>query len=209
MSTEQQFTIAVLPGDGIGPEVTAPCLDILSAAVARAGNVSLAFRPLPAGAATYRDYGEALPTETLDAARAADAILLAAMGDPAIRYPDGTEVAPQLDLRVEFGLYAGVRPARAVPGVTLPLADPRAQGIDFVLIRESTEGLFSARGKTEFDGDDVAFCRKITTEAGVAAVPVSAFYGSQAPQHFVRFCFCKKDAVLEAALVKLREFFLR
>ena len=165
MSAEQQFTIAVLPGDGIGPEVTAPCLDILSAAVARAGNISLAFRPLPAGAATYRDYGEALPAETLDAARAADAILLAAMGDPAIRYPDGTEIAPQLDLRVEFGLYAGVRPARAVPGLTLPLADPRARGIDFVLIRESTEGLFASLRKGVVEEDREARDTMVITRA--------------------------------------------
>ena len=58
-----------------------------------------------------------------------------------------------------------------------------------------------------FDGDDEAFCRLITTEAGVAAVPVSAFYQSDAPDHFVRFCFCKKDAVLDEALARLARFF--
>ena len=60
-------------------------------------------------------------------ARSADAILLAAMGDPAIRHADGTEITPQIDIRMELGLYAGVRPVRSIPGVAGPLADPRGQ----------------------------------------------------------------------------------
>ena len=58
-----------------------------------------------------------------------------------------------------------------------------------------------------FGGDDIAFCRHITTEAGVTAVPVSAFYQSGDVDHFVRFCFCKKDAVLDAALERLTRIF--
>ena len=69
------------------------------------------------------------------------------MGWPEIRYADGTEIAPQLDLRVALELYAGVRPARAIPGIPLPLADPRARDIDLVVVRESTEGLFASMGK--------------------------------------------------------------
>ncbi|MGC0668674.1 isocitrate/isopropylmalate family dehydrogenase, partial [Escherichia coli] len=70
-----------------------------------------------------------------------------AMGWPNIRYPDGTEIAPQLDLRFEFGLFAGVRPVRTLPGLTPILRDPRAAMLDFIVIRESTEGLFVSRGK--------------------------------------------------------------
>src|SRR5918912_2402445 len=81
------------------------------------------------------------------------AVLPAAMGLPHIRYPNGTEIAPQLDLRFEFGLYAGVRPCRAIPGVPRRLADPRAERIDFLLIRESTEGLFASRGKGVVEDD--------------------------------------------------------
>ena len=58
-----------------------------------------------------------------------------------------------------------------------------------------------------FDGDDEAFCRHITTEAGVTAVPVSAFYVENGPKHFVRFCFCKKNEVLDAAIDRLESFF--
>src|SRR3546814_2215596 len=70
------------------------------------------------------------------------------MGLPEVRYPDGREISPQVDLRELWGLFAGVRPIRAIAGAPLPLADARAAGIDFVLVREQTEGLFAARGKT-------------------------------------------------------------
>jgi 3-isopropylmalate dehydrogenase len=116
----------------------------------------LSFENLPAGAAHYAATGEALPASSLAAARAADAILLGAMGDPAVRYPDGTEISPQLQLRFELGLYAGVRPVRSVAGIKGPLADPRAAALDFVLVRESTEGLFASYGKGTIENDSVA-----------------------------------------------------
>ena len=84
------FRIAVLAGDGIGPEVMEPTLAILKMAAGRTGGFTLSFENLPAGAAHYAATGEALPASSLAAARAADAILLGAMGDPAVRYPDGT-----------------------------------------------------------------------------------------------------------------------
>ena len=147
MASNNVFSICVLPGDGIGVEVMAPCVAILERAAERTGGFALHFEEHRAGAFTFRDIGTALPDATLEAARAADAILLGAMGWPDIRYPDGTEIAPQLDLRFALELYAGVRPIRALPNVPNALADPRAADIDFVLIRESTEGLFASRGK--------------------------------------------------------------
>jgi 3-isopropylmalate dehydrogenase len=156
MKVKDEFRIAVLPGDGIGREVTEPCLAILETAARRAGNVALSFETLPAGAGCYRETGTALPRPTLEAARKADAILLGAMGDPAVRYPDGTEIAPQLDLRFEFGLYAGVRPVQTMVGLPSVLRDPRAETLDFVLIRESTEGLFASRGRSLLVNDQVA-----------------------------------------------------
>jgi 3-isopropylmalate dehydrogenase len=147
MASNNSFSICVLPGDGIGVEVMAPCIAILQRAAERIGGFALRFEEHRAGAFTFRDTGMALPDTTLEAARSADAILLGAMGWPDIRYPDGTEIAPQLDLRFALELYAGVRPIRALPGVANVLADPRSAKIDFVLIRESTEGLFASRGK--------------------------------------------------------------
>jgi len=166
--------IAIMPGDGIGPEVidaTVPLLEKL------AHNAPYAYRFTShrAGAQHYKATGIALPPETLAAARAADATLFGAMGWPAIRYPDGTEIAPQLDLRVELELYAGVRPARAIPGIALQLADPRAAAIDLVVVRESTEGLFALRDKGIVTADCEARDTMVITRAGSERVHDFAF----------------------------------
>jgi len=144
---DNRFHIAVFSGDGIGPEITGPCQALLHKAAQRTGGFSLSMEELPAGAGCYRDTGVALPHESMQAARSADGILLSAMGLPQIRYSDGTEIAPQLDLRLELGLYAGIRPVRAIPGIPAVLASPKAANLDFVLLRESTEGLFASHGK--------------------------------------------------------------
>ena len=142
-----EFRIAVMPGDGIGAEVTPAALAVADRALAKTGGIPLVRQEAPAGAALYQATGEAFPDASKRTCEAADAIYLGAMGLPSVRYPDGTEIAPQLDLRFMFELYAGVRPTRAIPGVKPVLADPRAAEIDFVLVRESTEGLFASRGK--------------------------------------------------------------
>ena len=169
------FRIAVFAGDGIGQEITEPALALLVRALARAGRARIRPVRLAAGAGAYRDTGEALPAASLAEARKADAILLAAMGDPAVRYPDGTEIMPQVDLRMELGLYAGVRPVRSIPGVAAPLADPRAQALDFVLIRESTEGLFAHFREGVVEDDRAAHDRLTIPRAGPERVADFAF----------------------------------
>jgi 3-isopropylmalate dehydrogenase len=149
----RDFRIAVLPGDGIGREVMAPCLTLLDAVTSHTGEFRLRFESHEAGAELYLRTGVALPDKVLDAAASADAILLGAMGHPDVRYPNGTEVVPQIDLRDRFQLYAGIRPIRVLPGVRIPLADPRARAVDFVIVRESTEGLFAARTESRREGD--------------------------------------------------------
>jgi 3-isopropylmalate dehydrogenase len=170
------FRVAVFPGDGIGLEITEPCLALVGRALAIAAAPPVAFIHLPAGAGAYVATGEALPRSSLAEARKADAILLAAMGDPAVRYPDGTEIMPQVDLRMELGLYAGVRPVRSIRGVRGPLGDPRGQALDFVLIRESTEGLFAhfRDGRVEADGS-AAHDRLTITRKGSERVIDFAF----------------------------------
>jgi len=88
--------------------------------------------------------------------------LLGAMGLPNVRFPDGTEVQPHLDMREKFELYAGIRPIRILPGTPTPLADPRAAQVDCVLVRESTEGLFASRSQTRREGDAVYDTMKIS-----------------------------------------------
>ena len=153
LANTQTLSIALMPGDGIGPEVTRPAVRLLDQALARVGGVALAYRELDAGADCYRRTGTPMSEEVFEQAAAADAILFGAMGLPDVRRPDGIEIAPQLDLRFRLELFAGVRPVRTIPGAPGPLNDPRAQNLDFVLIRESTEGLFTSRGKGEVTHD--------------------------------------------------------
>jgi len=145
--------IAVLPGDGIGREVMSACLDVLRVLERGVGGFRLRFEHLDGGAEHYRRTGVDITDEDFRAAGEADAILFGSMGLPDVRLPDGTEIAPHLRMRVEFGLYAGVRPVRAYPNCPGPLRDPRADGIDLVILRESTEGLFASRGKGELIED--------------------------------------------------------
>ncbi len=141
----KEFNIVVLPGDGIGIEVVDATLALLAPVQARFG-FKLHYDRRPGGAHHFKDTGTAFPASSMQASRGADAILFGAMGWPEIRYADGTEIAPQLELRVELDLYAGVRPIRAIPGLPMPLSAARAREIDFVIVRESTEGWFHARG---------------------------------------------------------------
>ncbi len=153
MTGTNTFRIALFPGDGIGAEITEPTRALLDAVAARTGGFSLDWSPCEAGAGCYLAHGSALPRTAIDTARASDAILLAAMGLPDVRYADGREMTPQIDLRFEFGLYAGVRPVKPVPGVRAVLADPRAHDIDYVVVRESIEGLFAPAAPGTRDGD--------------------------------------------------------
>ncbi|RAH97229.1 3-isopropylmalate dehydrogenase [Acuticoccus sediminis] len=158
------YTIAVFPGDGIGVEVMGAAMAVLEAVEARHG-FTLDKQSWDGGAAYYRETGNDLPEGAFEAARAADAILFGAMGLPDVRLPDGTEVAPHLEMRRAFRLFAGVRPARKYPNTPALLADPRAEGIDLIVLRESTEGLFASRGRgTVEDGRVARDTMEITRE---------------------------------------------
>jgi 3-isopropylmalate dehydrogenase len=166
--------ISVLPGDGIGHEVMASATQVLQAAAQRIG-VQFRLVQHQAGAQHYLDAGVALPDEVLRDCEQADAILFGAMGLPHVRGADGTEIIPQLDLRFHFDLYAGVRPIRTFKGLPTPLASPRAAEIDLVLVRESTEGLFYARGRGQVNNDSEAFDMMKISRAGTERVCEFAF----------------------------------
>ena len=154
MSANSAFHIAVLPGDGIGHEVTKPALDVLRRIEETTPSLKFRFSEAPAGAEEYKATGKSMSEQTVKLAGEADAILLGACGMPSIRYPDGTEIMPQVELRFIYDLYAGVRPARLVPGVPSPIVGAHEHGIDFVLVRESTEGLFASMGKGVTTNDE-------------------------------------------------------
>jgi 3-isopropylmalate dehydrogenase len=161
MSANDSFHIAVLGGDGIGPEVMAPALEVLRK-VEATSKVKFRFTEAAAGANNYRETGKSMPESTIKLCDDADAILLGACGLPSVRYPDNTEIMPQVELRFLFDLYAGVRPARLIPGVPSPIVGAAEHGIDLVLIRESTEGLFASMGKGVVTEDDARETMVIT-----------------------------------------------
>lgn len=169
----KSYRIAVVRGDGIGPEVIDCALEVVAAAQRATTGFELALIDAPAGAGTYRERGEALPASSLATCREADAILLGACGLPEVRYPDGTEIIPQVTLRIELDLYAGIRPARRLEGVTGALAGDPA--IDFVIVRESTEGIFASLGGGIVLGDQLATDTQVITRRGTERVVHAAF----------------------------------
>lgn len=169
------YQIAVLPGDGIGPEVIAEGLRVLEAAARAEGGFGLKTDTLAAGAQEYLCSGKPLPDRTVEACRAADAILLGAMGLPDVRWPDGTEMVPQIELRFVLDLYAGIRPIRWYPGVPAVLAQKQPEQVDFVVVRESTEGMFASLGGGVVLRDEVATDQQVITRKGTERVCRAAF----------------------------------
>lgn len=136
------YQIAIIPGDGIGVEVTGATMAVLDVVQKRIGGFHLSCSTLMAGAAYFRDTGQDIEADGEKHAAEADALYLGAIGLPSIRAKDGTEISPHLRLREKFQLYAGLRPVRAYQGAPQALKDERAGELDLVIIRECTEGLF-------------------------------------------------------------------
>jgi 3-isopropylmalate dehydrogenase len=137
----KNYRIALVGGDGIGPEVVEAAVEVLDAVAERHG-IALHYERFEAGAGLYRRTGEAISAADMAALGKADAILLGACGLPDVRKPDGTEPAPQIDIREHYGLFGGLRPIKLYAGVPGPL---KAAKIDLLIIRENTEGLFAGR----------------------------------------------------------------
>jgi 3-isopropylmalate dehydrogenase len=170
----RRFDVVVIPGDGIGPELTDAAVAVLEAVAKTAGfGLDLAWHV--AGARQYRESGRAMTDETLAACRAARATLKGPVGDPAVRAPDGTEAGVLGGiLRPALDAYANVRPIRLYPGVASALAGRAPGSIDYVVVRENTEGLYASRGRG-FVTADVALDTMIMTRVGCERVARRAF----------------------------------
>jgi 3-isopropylmalate dehydrogenase len=167
--------IALLPGDGIGPEVVAEAVRVLEAVQSRGVTPILAYEELSVGAGEYLRSGDPLPAPVFERLREFDAILLGAMGLPGVRWPNGVEMTPQLDLRERLDLYCGLRPIYLFHPLDSPLRDYAAGSIDFLLVRESTEGLFATRSVPQDPAADRAEDTMRITRAGAERVVRAAF----------------------------------
>jgi 3-isopropylmalate dehydrogenase len=165
--------LAVIGGDGIGPEVTAEALKVLRAA---APEVTFAETEYDLGARRWRRTGETLPDAVLEEIRGHDAILLGAVGDPSV--PSGVlERGLLLRLRFELDQYVNLRPVRLYPGVASPLASTRAESVDMVVVREGTEGPYTGAGGVMRKGTpaEIATQESVNTAFGVERVARYAF----------------------------------
>jgi len=165
--------LAVIGGDGIGPEVTAEALKVLRAA---APDVRFALTDYDLGARLYHRTGETLPEAVLAEVREHDAILLGAIGDPSV--PSGVlERGLLLRLRFELDHYVNLRPVRLLPGVTSPLTAGSPQTIDMIVVREGTEGPYTGAGGVMRRGTraEIATQESYNTAFGVERVARYAF----------------------------------
>jgi len=175
MPAKPHFNIAVLPGDGIGVDVTTEAVRVLRAVEQIVGAFTLRLTNYESGAECYKKTGHDLPPQTLVGCCQADAVLLGAMGHPNIRKADGTELTPQVTLRVELDLYAGVRPCKLYPGVRSPLANVKPGDIDLIILREQTEGLFASQQGGIILHDAVATDTLVMTRPGITRICEFAF----------------------------------
>lgn len=169
------FHIATLPGDGVGPEVVNEAIKVMRAAQEAIGGFELEFENLPAGAAHYQKTGIPFPVESFKKCEAADAIFLGAMGLPEVVQEDGTEVQGKviIELRKTLNLFGGLRPIKMRPGVTSPIVGK--DKIDFVIVRESTEGLFASFQAGASVHDEVHVDSMVITRKGTEKVCEYAF----------------------------------
>jgi len=169
------YRIAVIAGDGIGQEVVAEGLKVLHG-VTKPRDISIETQDFDLGAGRYLATGETLPDSELEALRGFDAILLGAVGDPRVA-PGILERGLLLRLRFELDHHVNLRPVRLFPGVVGPLAGKGPEDIDFVVVREGTEGPYVGAGGTLRKGtpQEVAIEESINTAFGAERVIRDAF----------------------------------
>lgn len=165
------FRIAVYPGDGIGPEVTDEAVRVLRAAAKLDGSFAVDLTTFPWGYNYWEQHGRVVPEDFIDVLRPFDAILLGAVGWPE-KLADHITLAPLVEIRQTFDQYACVRPARLLPGVKSVLAGKGPEHIDFVVIRENSEGEYVNIGGRFKRGqpDEVAVQTALHSRRGVERI---------------------------------------
>jgi tartrate dehydrogenase/decarboxylase/D-malate dehydrogenase len=173
--------VAVIAGDGIGPDVVAEARTVVDAT-----GVSIEWAELPWGSAYYEQHGRMMPPDAVDQVRAFDAVLLGAVGTPGV--PDHITLwGLLLELRQRLDLWANVRPVRLLPGVRHPLAERAPEDVDMLFVRENTEGEYSGVGGRAHPGlaHEVALDTSVFTRVGVERAARYAFQLAEARRGLV------------------------
>lgn len=195
----REFNIGVIPGDGTGPEVVAEGIKVLKAASKKFG-FSLKFTYYDIGGERYKKTGETLPDSILGEFKQYDALYLGAIGHPDVK-PGILEKDILLRTRFELDQYINLRPVKLYEGVETPLKDKGPKEIDYVIVRENTEGLYAGAGGTLKRGtkDEVAIQESINTRKGVERCIRFAFEYTKKRNKGKKLTLCGKTNVLTYA----------
>lgn len=193
------YRIAVIPGDGTGPEVVAEGTKVLHTVAERFG-FALEMSTFDFGGDRFIKTGEVLPDGAVDELKKYDTILLGAIGHPDVK-PGILEKGILLRLRFELDQYINLRPVKLYPGVDCPLKDKEPEHIDFVVVRENTEGLYAGAGGVHKKGtvDEVAVQESINTRKGVERCIRYAFEYCRKRNKMHKLTLCGKTNVLTFA----------
>ena len=195
----KEYKISVIPGDGTGPEVIAEGVKVIKAAADRCGFVCR-FDHYNIGGEHYKKTGEILPEKVLDSLSLSDAIYLGAIGHPDVK-PGILEKGILLKLRFYFDQYINLRPIKLYEGVNTPLKDKKPEDIDFIVVRENTEGLYTGAGGClkRNTPDEVAVQESINTRKGVERCIRYAFECCRKRNKTKKLTLCGKTNVLTFA----------
>jgi 3-isopropylmalate dehydrogenase len=193
------YQVAVIPGDGTGPEVVREGLKVLQA-VGQKENFKMDFTPYDLGGDRYLKTGEILPDSVLAEFRKFHAIYLGAIGHPDVK-PGILEAGILLKTRFTLDQYINLRPVKLYPGVDTPLKDKGPEHIDLVIVRENTEGLYTGAGGFLKKGtpDEVAIQESINTRKGVERCLRYAFHSCMKRNRAYKLTLAAKTNVLNYA----------
>jgi 3-isopropylmalate dehydrogenase len=196
---KSSYKIAVMGGDGTGPEVVNEGLKVLKA-LGQSLKINFEWVPYDLGGERYKRTGEILPDSALAELRKVDAIYLGAIGHPDVK-PGILEKGLLLRLRFELDQYINLRPVKLYPNVPCPLKDKGPEQIDFVVVRENTEGLYAGAGGVLKKGtpDEVAVQESINTRKGVERCLRYAFQFTRERAKAKKLTLCGKTNVLTYA----------
>ncbi|MDO8887991.1 MAG: tartrate dehydrogenase [Hydrogenophaga sp.] len=196
------FAIATIPGDGIGKEVVPAGQQVLEALAATGNGFRFAFEDFDWGGDYYRKHGVMMPADGLDALRHKDAILFGSAGDPDI--PDHITLwGLRLKICQGFDQYANVRPTRILPGIDAPLKRCKAEDLNWVIVRENSEGEYSGVGGRVHQGHPIEAATDVTmmTRVGVERVMRFAFKLAQSRPRKLLTVITKSNAQRHAMVM--------